>query len=859
MTSIFPGANAFNAVNKTNKEHNNATELVGKLSSGKRIGDGSDDAANLYKTNNLKAKILSTKASMRNVTDLMSAAQLADQGCSNINKMLLRANELAVQATNKVYKNSDRISLNNEIQNIIDEIDNIANGVKFNEVSLLNGPRSEISTQIGGSNRGEFTIDLKKTNSTTLGVFEQSTQRFSSDVKIETFDGTNPDSYLYENVSANSQRLIDLGRSVIPSEGESFFSGSYIDFSLDDADLNNETTKLKKVAVASTGQDKISVVGSKVYIGNGTSADHIATLDGSFDGVNGKKLRINIEEPSFTNGDFESATDLEGWSVISERVSLDGTSLIAGKPTPTDTTYHANNAGLKDTDPLDPGRAVGTMNGGISTTVVKSGSKAVVLESADFWTTNGYSVFRGPHLSSNSSVTLGTSSSVSFEWRAQGGGDAYDVYAYLIDVDNPSNTITLLDEHTTNTSGTSPWTKKTVNVNQEGTYQFVFVSGSYDASGGTKLGAKLYVDDIQVTNAARKLTGAVIENIGSLLYGEADTGTNSTISLSTTSFSTQKTIGTGQKVNFYGDLGNQELNIKKGEIAENIAKKINKVTDVTGIEASSSTQALISFENNAGSAVRDTVSFNLYGIDEKKVTISSEIDFGTGNQNMNLTPLRDEINKFSDKTDIRAYLSNDKQGITLKTSQGFDILIENFNLKNDANNIDMYINEMKSSGQISPCSVKLSQSSTGASANDSVRIFGEILLKSHEPFAVESSETSSIMSLRGKEQLFTSLSTIAGRSFETAKNSIDVIRFSLKSISQQQSMLGSISNQLNDTILNLSNNKILDQIAVGHLEDLDVAKTVVSLQKSNYIQTVATAMLNRVKSTMEAVLQILER
>ena len=43
------------------------------------------------------------------------------------------------------------------------------------------------------------------------------------------------------------------------------------------------------------------------------------------------------------------------------------------------------------------------------------------------------------------------------------------------------------------------------------------------------------------------------------------------------------------------------------------------------------------------------------------------------------------------------------------------------------------------------------------------------------------------------------------------------------------------------------------------LEDLDVAKTVVSLQKSNYIQTVATAMLNRVKSTMEAVLQILER
>ena len=41
----------------------------------------------------------------------------------------------------------------------------------------------------------------------------------------------------------------------------------------------------------------------------------IGTIDGTFDGTNGKKLSINIEEPSFTNGDFESATDLEGWTL----------------------------------------------------------------------------------------------------------------------------------------------------------------------------------------------------------------------------------------------------------------------------------------------------------------------------------------------------------------------------------------------------------------------------------------------------------------------------------------------------------------------------------------------------------------
>ena len=124
MTSIFPSSSAFRAANTANKEQANAHDLMERLSSGKRITNGSDDAADLYKTNNIKAKILSTKASIRNVTDLMSTTQIIEQGYKNINAMLLRANELTVQATNKIYKDSDRISINNEIQNIIDEIDN---------------------------------------------------------------------------------------------------------------------------------------------------------------------------------------------------------------------------------------------------------------------------------------------------------------------------------------------------------------------------------------------------------------------------------------------------------------------------------------------------------------------------------------------------------------------------------------------------------------------------------------------------------------------------------------------------------------------------------------------------------------
>ena len=855
MTSIFPGGNALKATNITNKQQNQSAEIMEKISNGKRLITGADDAGNINKVNNLKAKVLSTKAAIRGVTDMMSLAQLADQGYDNINTMLLRANELALQSTNKIYKDADRTAFNNEIQSVINEIDNIANGIGFNDTSVINSSIKQINSDMGTGRAGEISLDFNTIDTKHIGLYSQSSLNFSSNLNIDTFDGTDQEDFLYKDVSTNSSRLIDLGDNLIPSSGKAFFSGSHIDLSLNDSELNNETTKLRTVATASSAKNSVSVVGNKVYVGNGTSADHIGTIDSTFDGTNGKKLRVNIEEPSFTNGDFESGTDLEGWTVEAERVFLNGSDLINGRTTPVDTTYPAANGALKDQDGID---TVGTMSGGITTTTVNSGAKAVRLTSEDFWTDNGNSVLRGPYLYSNSTVTLGTSSQVSFAWRAKDGGDAYDVYAYLVDIDNPSKTIKLLDS-SPGVLGDSGWQNSTVSINEEGTYQFVFVAGSYDLSGGRKLGAQLFIDDIQVTNAARKISGPVIEKMGSLLYGEVDTSASSGLSIGSSANSTESAISTGQNLNILGTQSKSQIIVKKGDIAEVISKKINSVKDKTAVEATSSTQAMLSFENTGGLNLDDTVSFSLHGIDGTVKNISSKIDFGSGNQDMNLKPLEMEINKFSSQTGVTAYISKDKQAITLKTRQGFDIQIEDFNLTNDNNSVFMYINEMKASGQVSPCSVKLSQTSSGANAIDSVRISGEVVFKSHKHFSVNSSQDNSILSLREKNLNFVSLSTIAARTFESAKNSIDVIKFSMRSIVAEQSKVGGLANQLQETVRNLSQNSNLDQIAVGRLEDVDVPNALVSLQKSNIIQSIATAMVNRVKSTMEAVLQIIDR
>jgi flagellin-like hook-associated protein FlgL len=194
----------------------------------------------------------------------------------------------------------------------------------------------------------------------------------------------------------------------------------------------------------------------------------------------------------FANGDFESDavgdTSVTGWTVGNNRVTLDGQSQIGGWPTPTDLTKPASSGG--DTVPMNSG----TFNTQIVTADNPlRGSKSLQLESTNANVASGYGIIHGPYIISNDSTPLKTGETVSFDWRAQGGQDSYDVYAYLLNVDNGS-TINLLNE----TGSSSSWATKSLSMpeNSDGNYKFVFVSGTYDETGGRALGARLLVDNI---------------------------------------------------------------------------------------------------------------------------------------------------------------------------------------------------------------------------------------------------------------------------------------------------------------------------------------------------------------------------
>ena len=104
----------------------------------------------------------------------------------------------------------------------------------------------------------------------------------------------------------------------------------------------------------------------------------------------------------------------------------------------------------------------------------------------------GFDIVRGPYIYSDGTVNFEAGDQVSFEWRAQGGGDDYDVYGYIIDV-NTNHIETILDD----TGSATQWAKETITVSQAGEYRFVFVSGTYDLTGGRAAGAQLFIDNVE--------------------------------------------------------------------------------------------------------------------------------------------------------------------------------------------------------------------------------------------------------------------------------------------------------------------------------------------------------------------------
>jgi flagellin len=154
------------AMNNTREDLGVAIE---RLSTGLRINSAKDDAAGLAISERFTSSIKGLNQAVRNASDGISFAQVAEGALDVIGRNLQRVRELAVQSLNDSNTADNRAAIDEEVQQLTAEIDRIAKETTFNNRIILDGSTGVLNFQIGaerGESLGLSGVDAK---ATTLG------------------------------------------------------------------------------------------------------------------------------------------------------------------------------------------------------------------------------------------------------------------------------------------------------------------------------------------------------------------------------------------------------------------------------------------------------------------------------------------------------------------------------------------------------------------------------------------------------------------------------------------------------------------------------------------------------------------
>jgi flagellin len=130
---------AMTAQNNLNVSQSNMQKSLERLSSGYRINSAKDDAAGLSISQQFRANIASYKVASRNVTEANSMLQVAEGAMGTIGDILTRLKELATQSASANVSDANRTKINAEGNELIGEINRIANATKYGATSLTDG------------------------------------------------------------------------------------------------------------------------------------------------------------------------------------------------------------------------------------------------------------------------------------------------------------------------------------------------------------------------------------------------------------------------------------------------------------------------------------------------------------------------------------------------------------------------------------------------------------------------------------------------------------------------------------------------------------------------------------------------
>ena len=151
--SVQTNIEAFDAHRNLVNTSNKLSESMQKLSSGYRINKAADDAAGLAISEKLASQVSGLAQAQQNAQDAVNLVQTADGSMNEVQSMLQRVRDLAVEYNNGTLSTSDQAAITAEVTQLCAEIATIGADTTFNGIALLTGSAT-ITFQVG-ANDGE--------------------------------------------------------------------------------------------------------------------------------------------------------------------------------------------------------------------------------------------------------------------------------------------------------------------------------------------------------------------------------------------------------------------------------------------------------------------------------------------------------------------------------------------------------------------------------------------------------------------------------------------------------------------------------------------------------------------------------
>ena len=802
------------SLSNVNKSMSTAME---RLSTGSRINSAKDDAAGLAISLRMTSDIRGFAVAIRNANDGISMTQTAEGGLGQINDMLQRMRELAVQSSNGSASADNRAASQLEVTQLKQEIDNIASRTNFNGIKLLDGSAAKLDLQTGVNAGDMMTVQIAAAGTKDLGLGARSS------LTATGFTGTQ--GALAKNIAAGDLTIngIAIGAT---SADDDLVSASPV-----------ETVTLGVVATTGTA--------ATVLFG-GVSIAMAATATAA---ANATAVATALNANATFALSYTAAADGLGNVVMTATSAGNKTDLANGVQTGAGATTIsiAQGGGDKSSSAIAKVAAINRVSAqtGVTATVsatTVSGSIMVAAEGTGTITVNGVKTASFSTTTDAGVNRANTTAAINLISDQTGvrAVDTGDVAKGVVLVAADGRNITTSFQPSTAAGFTAVSTGIGAAGVTTGGYTLSSSTGAPVVIGSTSNGtvanagltAGSYAANVSIVSSAARAVAATNTAPARATTGLLEAGTmkingiaiDAAITADDTASDATATSST------------------KAASAIAIAAAINKKSAQTGVVAKAEANVIVG--TGFAAAARSSATLQLNGV---AIALTTTTSTTRGD-------LVTTLNKFTGQTGVVA--SDNGSGLTLTAADGRNISMA-YGGDTAAAITDL--------GILSGTAV-VTQSTVLPAASSAITTYSRVSLSSDLTFALEGGSDGNV----GLEKLGFKAGTIGGSNNGVKIASVNVstqagaqvaitaLDAAMKSVSMSQAQLGAFQNRLDAVVSNLTVANLNMNASRSRIQDTDYATESTNLAKSQIIAQAATAMLAQANQSGQSVLALLK-